>query len=125
MLRTSLTQARQANQFINLLAQGRHSVHHPTNSAAFYNLSSTRKFSVANKNSADKASDSESIFASADYFKDAKIEQDAISADVASSSATETTESLMEKVDHLMWMDANDSLGTTMALAAKDVDNLV
>ena len=38
---------------------------------------------------------------------------------------TETTESLMEKVDHLMWMDANDSLGTTMALAAKDVDNLV
>ena len=24
-----------------------------------------------------------------------------------------------------MWMDANDSLGTTMSLAAKDVDNLI
>ena len=133
MLRTSLTQAKQANQFISLLAEGRRqAVHHP--SAAFFNPSITsstaRKFSVANKNSAQstdsgaKASDSESIFASADYFKDAKIEQDAISADVT-SSATETTDSLMEKVDHLMWMDANDSLGTTMALAAKDVDNLV
>ena len=102
---------------------------------------SLRNFSVANKTTtavADKASgsttDSESsIFASADYFKDAKIEQEAISADISSASSvtatadtTSTTSSgLMEKVDHLMWMDANDSLGTTMALAAKDVENLV
>ena len=69
--------------------------------------------------------DSESIFASADYFKDANVEQDTISADTLASGASDTAESLSYKVDQLMWMDANDSLGTTMALAAKDVDNLV
>lgn len=40
------------------------------------------------------------------------------------SSANDTS-SIMSKVDELMWMDANDSLGTTMSLAAKDLDNLV
>ena len=84
-----------------------------------------RNFSAANDTNetlADSAGSSDpSIFASADYFKDVAPEE--IGASSANSSGT--TDQLMAKVDELMWMDSNDSLGATMAYASKDVDNLV
>ena len=66
----------------------------------------------------------ESIFASADYFKDVKPEE--IDADASKVLDGEVLpSSQVGNVDELMWMDTNDSIGTTMSLAGKDVDNLV
>jgi len=42
-------------------------------------------------------------------------------ADVAESSA----EKISSNIDEMLWMDSNDSLGSTMSYMAKDVDNLV
>ena len=67
----------------------------------------------------------ESIFASADYFKDVQPEE--IDADSSNFLDGQVLPSSLKagNVDELMWMDANDSMGTTMSLASKDVDNLV
>ena len=43
--------------------------------------------------------DSESIFASADYFKEANIEHDIISAETAVAGASDTADSLTYKAD--------------------------
>ncbi len=68
--------------------------------------------------------DNNSIFASADYFKDAPT----------SNGVENATETLVDTVatkaasspsESMMFMDANDTLGTTMAFATKDIDNLV
>lgn len=71
-------------------------------------------------------SSEQSIFASADYFKDVKPEEiidpaTSGAADVAESSA----EIISSKVDEMLWMDSNDSLGSTMSYMTKDVENLV
>ena len=45
--------------------------------------------------------------------------------DAASKLDSATKTSLTDKVDEMMYMDANDSLGTTMSFMTKDVDNLI
>lgn len=62
----------------------------------------------------------DSIFASADYFKDVKPEDVAASTDQAVTEVD--TGSL---VDEMLYMDANDALGTTMAFMPRDLENLV
>lgn len=65
-------------------------------------------------------SSDDSIFAAADYFKDVK--PDDISKLDLTNADSATTQTAVEQI---MFMDANDSLGSTMAYAAKDVDNLI
>ena len=82
-----------------------------------------RTFSAAPK--ADKAASGsdDSIFASADYFKDVK--PDEIAKDGLDLANTQSVTPAKTAVDEMMWMDSNDSLGSTMAYAAKDVENLI
>ena len=117
MLSIKCTQANRA-----ALLMGRSSGFHPAMTAV-----SMRSFSAVKPPSTTAANETaasdSSIFASADYFKDVKVDEDVLSAET--SGLIETKEQLFEKVDEIMWMDANDSLATTMALAPKDVDNLI
>ena len=129
MLRTSIYQASKVHQHLGLLNSAAKRanpalVFRPT---GFRNFSSATSKESAVTEGATKATsgDSESIFASADYFKEANIEQDTISAETTAAGASDAADSLTYKADQLMWMDANDSLGTTMSLATKDVENLV
>ena len=79
-----------------------------------------RFFSAPNTDGQPEAKPDDSIFASADYFKDVKPEDVASSADQAVTEVSKTT-----TVDELMFMDSNDALGTTMAFMPKDLDNLI
>ena len=63
----------------------------------------------------------ESIFASAEYFKDVKPE-DVVPTGLDATAGTAQT--LKTKVEELLFMDANDICGTTMAFMRKDIDNL-
>ena len=66
----------------------------------------------------EAAKTNESIFASADYFKDVKPEE-------VQQTVEEGVVQAATKVDQLLFVDANDTLGATMSYMAKDLDNLV
>ena len=75
--------------------------------------------SIKGSEKADSGTD-ESIFASADYFKDAADSAKHIQADLTEAAATKAQE-----LSELLWMDANDTLGASMSVLPKDLDNLV
>lgn len=81
------------------------------------------KSSAVGTQIADAKPDDQSIFASADYFKDVK------EGEIASSSSSEATQNIADaaanNMEQMMWLDANDSLGSSLAYMAKDVNNLV
>ena len=88
-------------------------------------IAPVRHFSADNKSDAAAEASNQgdqSIFASADYFKDVKPDEivDGQSAASVSEKATEMTNS-----NEMMFMDANDSMGSTVSYLSKDLDNLV
>ena len=98
-----------------------------TNKGGIIKSHPSRNFSTPNTKSVSESAAAaskpeESIFASADYFKDVKKEE-IVDPTQALDVASRVTD--VKKFDELLWMDSNDSLGTTMAHMAKDLDNLV
>jgi len=86
----------------------------------------TRSFSkaVVEDGKATAGSGDESIFASADYFKDVSADEvvkDATNVEVVDTGVSQAGGS----GDELLYMDANDALGTSMAFLGKDWDNLI
>lgn len=79
-----------------------------------------RGFATSGKDKGADAGTDDSIFASADYFKEASDLQKDVQADLA-EAATNKAKSLTE----LPWMDINDTLGASMSVLPKDVGNLV
>ena len=80
----------------------------------------TRGFATSSKGKDVDAGADDSIFASADYFKEATEFQKDVQADI-SEAVTSKTETMTE----LPWMDINDTLGASMSVIPKDLGNLV
>ena len=79
-----------------------------------------RGFATSTKGKAADGGTDDSIFASADYFKEAQDLQKDVQADL-----TEAASSTKETLSELPWMDMNDTLGASMSILPKDLGNLV
>ena len=79
-----------------------------------------RNFASSSKGKEADAGTDDSIFTSADYFKETVDAQKDIQADLA-----EVTSTKVEGLSELPYMDMNDTLGAFMSVIPKDVGNLV
>lgn len=79
-----------------------------------------RGFATSSKGKDADVGTDDSIFTSADYFKEAADSQKDIQADL-----TEAASSKVDGLTELPFMDINDTLGAFMSVIPKDVDNLV
>ena len=87
----------------------------------YFSAASSSDGSSASAGAAEAKAD-DSIFASADYFKDVKPDE---VAEADTSAVDSVTPDGANQVNELLYSDANDSLFTSMAFQAKDWDNLV
>ena len=79
-----------------------------------------RGFATSAKGKGAETATDDSIFASADYFKEAKEFQKDVQADL-----TEAATSKADTLSELPFMDLNDTLGASMSVIPKDLGNLV
>ena len=80
-----------------------------------------RGFATSTKGKGAESGTDDSIFASADYFKEANEFTKDVQADITEAAASSKTETLSE----LPFMDLNDTLGASMSVFPKDLGNLV